>query len=110
VLFYEARTRRCRLWEADGPPVGVLPTILSADQAVDVYPGDVLLVMSDGFSETTDPAGDMFGIERLEQLLEQKAGQSAGEIQDCFFKAVAAFAQGAPPADDLTICVFKITS
>lgn len=109
VLFYEARMGRCHLWEADGPPVGVLPDVLSTDRVIDVRPGDVLTVMSDGFNETTDPTGEMFGIERLQRLLEKEAGRSAVEIRDCFIRAVAAFAQGAPPADDLTICVLKAT-
>ena len=110
VLFYEARTRRSHLWEADGPPIGVLPDVLSADKAIDLGPGDVVALMSDGFNEMTNPSGDMFGIERLERLLEMNAGQSAAEILDRFYRAVADFAQGVPPADDMTICVLKAVS
>ncbi len=109
VLYYDARAGRCHLWEADGPPVGVLPDILSTDQVVKPGPGDILVVMSDGFNEMANPAGEMFGIEPLMRLLEGHTGRSAAEIQDRFFEAVTAFAQGAPQADDLTIYVLKMT-
>ena len=109
VLYYDAHAGRCRLWEADGPPVGVLPEILSADQIVEPQPGDILVVMSDGFNEMANPDGEMFGIEPLMRLLEQHAGRSAAEIQATFFEVVTTFAQGAPQADDLTICVLKMT-
>jgi sigma-B regulation protein RsbU (phosphoserine phosphatase) len=107
VLLYRAQSGRCRLCEADGPPVGVLPDVLSMDQVVDLDRGDVLVVMSDGFNETANPAGEMFGIARLIKLVEEQAGQSAARIQECLFEAVRRFADGAPQADDLTICVLK---
>jgi len=108
VLFYDARSRRCRLWVADGPPVGVLPALLSADVSIELHPGDVLVVMSDGFNETPGPDGKLLGIDPLIQLLEENAGQSAAAIRDRFFEAVRAFARGAPQPDDRTICVFKV--
>jgi len=110
VLYYNAHAGRCHLWEADGPPVGVLPTILSANQITKPKGGDILVIMSDGFNEMTNPAGEMFGIQPLMRLLETHAGQSAAEIQNHFFEAVTAFAQGTPQADDLTICVLKVTA
>ncbi len=109
VLYYDARAGRCHLWEADGPPVGVLPDVLSADHVVEPHPGDILVVMSDGFNEMVNPSEEMFGIESLMRLLEEHAGRSAAQIQDRFFEAVTTFAQEAPQADDLTICILKVT-
>lgn len=107
VLYYEAAAGRARLLEADGPPVGVLPQVLSEIQTVVAEPGDILAVLSDGFSEMTGPDGEMFGIDPLMRLMEENADQSAAALQDCLLDAVSSFAQGMPQPDDLTICVLK---
>lgn len=109
VLHYSADAGRCRLLEADGPPAGVLPDVLSADSVIQMQQGDILVVMSDGFNEMENPTGEMFGVERLMRLLEQHTERSAAEIQDVLFEAVTAFAQGNPQADDMTICILKAT-
>ena len=109
VLHYDARIGQCRLWEADGPPLGVLPDVMSTDRALNLNPGDMLVVMSDGFNEAVNPAGDMLGIEPLMTFLESHAGENASEIQRQLFEMVSDFTQGAPQADDMTICVLRVT-
>jgi phosphoserine phosphatase RsbU/P len=54
------------------PPLGILPD-LSPDPAspIQLAPGGWLAVISDGLSEAFDPAGELFGIERLIETLQQ---------------------------------------
>jgi len=69
--------------------------------------GDVLLLFSDGVTEAVNPANEEFGEERLIDVLRRNRNRSADEIISSVTEAVAAFASGAPSADDLTLVVAK---
>ena len=84
-------------------PLGVLsPERFAAE--VDHFrtePGDTLLVATDGVLEAENPAGEMFGEERLRATLE-RVGQST-EALDTVISAVGAFTGNQRVQDDLTI-------
>ena len=96
-----------QLLEADGPTMGVLPISLSENQTIPFGPGDLLVVLTDGFNEACDAAGEFFGIERLERLVEETATRSAREIAQALFAEVGRFSAGRPQDDDQTILVVK---
>jgi len=108
VIFYRKATASSEFWEADGPPIGVLPQVTSRDYGVPLMPGDVLVIMSDGFNEATNGQGEMFGIQRLQEVLSVNATQSAERICAALFSAVETFAEGTPQADDQTVVVLKV--
>ncbi len=110
VLLYSAAQKRCKLCIADGPPLGVLPQILSFEQTVVLTPGDILVVLSDGFNEMMNPQGELFGIDRLIELVESNADTTATDLRMRLFKAVTSFAQETPQGDDLTLCILKATA
>lgn len=72
--------------------------------------GDILLVGTDGIWETRDPAGQMFGKDRLNGVLRDNAARSATEIVQAVTQALAEFRQGAAQIDDVTLLVVKATN
>ncbi|MFZ5918243.1 MAG: PP2C family protein-serine/threonine phosphatase [Chloroflexota bacterium] len=107
VIFFRRTRGACEFWEADGPPVGVLDVILSQDERVTLQEGDFLAVMSDGFNEAVNPAGEMWGNEALVATLTGHASESAQVLQQTLFAGAAAFSQNAPQADDQTVIILK---
>ncbi len=95
------------LLEADGAPVGVLPNSTCENQAIYFNPGDVLVAATDGFSEAGNNAGEMFGYERLLQLVTNVAHQPAQVIMDTLFQTIAQFSAGHAQDDDQTVVVIK---
>jgi sigma-B regulation protein RsbU (phosphoserine phosphatase) len=67
----------------------------------------VLVVATDGFSEARNPADEMFGYERLLDLVDQVADRSAYAIANVLFEAVDRFGVGRPQDDDQTLVVIK---
>ncbi len=77
---------------------GALPLGMIEDQEFSVMhfqlnPGDKLVLMSDGIAEATDERGQLFGFERVHQLL--RTATSAAQI--------AAAAQNYGQEDDITV-------
>lgn len=98
---------QAHLLEADGPPLGVLPTLLGENHCLTLNTDDVLLMGSDGLSEAENPTGERFGYERLLKATETLAGKTATEIAAGLFEQVTTFASGCEQLDDQTLIVLK---
>jgi sigma-B regulation protein RsbU (phosphoserine phosphatase) len=66
-------------------------------------PGDVLLVFTDGVTEAMDTGDQLYGDERLFDVLHSAAESSAQALVNAVSDSVAAFAAGAEQADDITM-------
>lgn len=76
---------------------------------VDLQPGDVFVLCSDGFSECRDRDGRMYGTERLSDALVALAGEPAQAIADGLLTATDEHAAGdASRHDDRTALVLKL--
>jgi len=103
----------CDVEGAAGLPAGMDPmltrTVPCTEQRVDLAPGDVLVVYSDGVAEAGAGTEDMFGEERLRAIVSERREEGAQAVQDAVCEAVDAFMNGAPPDDDLTLVVIAAT-
>ena len=89
------------------PPLGVLDDRY-AHRSLRLVPGDLVVLLSDGLIETADEDGEPFGFEQVEETL--RGGGSATVVRDRLLAAVAAHADGRPPADDRTLVVLRYLS
>jgi sigma-B regulation protein RsbU (phosphoserine phosphatase) len=96
-----------RLLRADGTAMGILPKSLSADQRLLLEPGDVLVVGTDGLSEAHNAHDEMFGYDRLLEVVESLATRPAQAIADGLYQTVNNFSAGQPQDDDQTLVVLK---
>jgi sigma-B regulation protein RsbU (phosphoserine phosphatase) len=112
-VIYRPRDGAARLLEADGTPIGVLPQSLCGYHALQAQAGDVLVAATDGLGEVHNASREMFGYERLLELVDRLHHASAQQIAASILEAVHAFSAQNNPIqtleDDQTIVVIKIT-
>jgi adenylate cyclase len=108
-LLRAGRAPLQRLEDGDGPPLCALQDFAYRSARVQLERGDTLLLITDGITEAQDARGALFGGERLQQVLavQQERRASAQELVQSLQRDVAAFVQGAPAADDLTILALR---
>ena len=94
---------------AGGLMLGALDDFPFEEGKVDVKPGAVFVVYSDGITEAWNTAEEMFGEERLLETLRRALGLSAREIIDRLFSTVRQHAGAAEQSDDMTVLVMKRT-
>lgn len=75
---------------------------------IDMLPGDLMLLMTDGILEATGPSGAQFGSARALEIVRENRSRSAAEIVQTLRADVAAFQQGTPQRDDITAVVMKV--
>jgi serine phosphatase RsbU (regulator of sigma subunit) len=97
-----------RLEQGGGPVLGVLPTATYKQAEIDIEPGDLLVVFSDGVSEAANAAGDEFGEEGIVEAVKRDWWDSASGVCDGILADVRAFLGKMPPHDDQTLMVIRL--
>jgi sigma-B regulation protein RsbU (phosphoserine phosphatase) len=97
------------LW-TPGIALGALKVDKIATKKVMLRPGDLLVMYTDGIIEAHDPDNELFGKDRLYELIQRKKSATSQQIADRIIEEVHLFSQGAPQHDDITLLVFRITS
>ncbi len=92
---------------AGGLPLGILPDYDYREGRTQLSAGDVLVIYSDGVTETQDPTGEEFGTTRLHEVVSQNLRLTASGIRDKIEASLSAFAQGTPAVDDITLVIVK---
>lgn len=70
-------------------------------------PGQIILIGTDGLWEAHDRQGDMFGPDRVRQVVRDNASSGAGDILRALLAAVHGFVGANPQDDDITLVVIK---
>jgi serine phosphatase RsbU (regulator of sigma subunit) len=108
ILWYQYGTDKFESLEAQGIPLGMIAGIsYEKAQVRQMAPGDMMVLVTDGFYEWENPRGEEFGVGRLETTIRQARDCSAIEVIAKLRAAVESFCQGTEQKDDLTAVVLK---
>lgn len=92
--------------ERGGSVLGLFPDCTYEQETIQIEPGDLLLIYSDGVTESIDPAGDEWCEEGLIDAVKLRR-KGAEAIVDDVFRKLQAFANGTPQPDDITLLIFE---
>ncbi len=65
------------------------------------------MVYSDGLTDAENPEGEMFGEDRLREIIQRRAPSGSCAVEQSFLKAIEDFTQGVPQTDDITFVVVE---
>lgn len=107
-VLHVTADRRTLLLPATTVPLGVLPVPTSREEHLQLEEGELLIIGTDGLIEQRDPSGELFGLTRLQAVVEHfPLDLTAAEAADALVRAVAAWADGVPADDDLSVIVLR---
>jgi sigma-B regulation protein RsbU (phosphoserine phosphatase) len=93
---------------AEGFPLGMFPDVAYDDLTVATQPGDAVVFVSDGILDAENAQGEMYGEDRLGQILCGHHERSAAEIAEAILSDVSRFQDGYDRFDDETIIVLRV--
>lgn len=97
--------------EPGGPPIGILPELLAGEERLHLQPGDVVVLFTDGYPDSTDPDGKAFGEGAVIDVLRSTGELSAMEIIARLNAATEVFHQTSDDyVDDRTMVVIRCLS
>ena len=108
IFVYSSESQSFRLMDAQALPLGILPDLWDAVPVkLNMKPGDIVLLATDGLYEWENSAGEQFGTERLAGAVRQFSDREPEVIIAELYDSVLNFAQGTPQQDDLTAVLIK---
>jgi phosphoserine phosphatase RsbU/P len=95
---------------AGGPPIGLIDDATFRSRRIELAPGDLVCLYSDGITEACSPTDEEYDVERLEALLASERERPLPDIVASIDQAVTRFAAGRPQADDQTVVLLRRSS
>ncbi|WP_437477128.1 SpoIIE family protein phosphatase [Sorangium sp. So ce1014] len=110
IIVCSARTRRCVCIPSTGVWIGVLPVIdaVTRDAEFVLEDGDVLVLYSDGVTESRNAHREQFGLERLCAAIEAVQTAPVEAIRDRILRDVEGWCSS--PDDDITVVVARYSA
>jgi sigma-B regulation protein RsbU (phosphoserine phosphatase) len=93
--------------------LGMLGEQIYQQDTVELAPGEIIVLYTDGITEAVGPAADeddyeaMFGEEALFEVMRRNRHLPAGGIKDAILDAVATHTSGVAQSDDITLVVIR---
>ncbi len=107
IIVWRSRTKRCETIPTPGFWVGAIPSIrrMTTDSELTLEKDDVMVLYTDGVTETRNARHEQFTLERLIRYVEDASTLPASAIRDSINEAVRAW--GAGIDDDITLLVIR---
>jgi phosphoserine phosphatase RsbU/P len=111
AIIYDAATNSFNELRGSGIALGVEETLVFHEyEYLDWDDGQIIVIGTDGIWEAEDDQAEMFGKERLRELMRIHRDSSAREILQTITDALTEFRRTAPQQDDITLVVVKTES
>ena len=109
-VWIHGKNRGLKSLVRTGAALGIIEGLSMEDRSVTLAPGDFLLLYTDGLTEAFSPEDEIYGDERLEQVLkETDPASNARGVLDVLEDSVRKFMGTLPPSDDLTMLGLRRT-
>ncbi len=87
--------------------LGMMPGSTYSEQQVELQPGELLVIYSDGVTEALNEGGEFYGDDRLRAVFAGLGGLTASEAGTRLLASVDAFIGPTRPYDDLSLIVLR---
>ena len=93
--------------ETTGTVIGMFPDMVYEFKYINLAPGTLLAIYTDGVTEALNKADEQFGDKQLLEVLQQSSARSPEDIWEHVMSKVGAWQSDLPQYDDITLIVAK---
>jgi serine phosphatase RsbU (regulator of sigma subunit) len=108
VLIFRDKTKQVEEIAIKALPLGSIANFAYQEQQFDLFIGDCVVMMSDGFPEMFNEENEILGFDKAAEILPDAAHGSAQEIINRLVKTAEQWAGTRPQDDDVTFVVLKM--
>jgi serine phosphatase RsbU (regulator of sigma subunit)/pSer/pThr/pTyr-binding forkhead associated (FHA) protein len=107
AFLFRAATGEVEQLPSGGMPMGMFPFASYETAPLELKPGDILVVYSDGLSEAENDKQEDFGEDRLLNLIRGEAPKGVEAMEKTLLTELDRFTQGAMQNDDITFLLVE---
>lgn len=105
AYIYRAATGSIDEWPSTSLVLGAFDFVTFEAMPVELGPGDLAFVYSDGLTEAENVNGEMFGDDRVKEIIQREGSFGAARVHETVIASIAAFTKGRDQTDDITIVI-----
>ncbi len=95
--------------ESSGPPLGLFSNVrFSRNPSITLMPGQLLVLLTDGITESTSPGGVEWGAQGALHYLVTHSHQTAGQLAEGLYREALRFTHNEAQKDDITSVIVKV--
>jgi sigma-B regulation protein RsbU (phosphoserine phosphatase) len=106
-LLHRANDDQVEMLTRTGLVLGVTADASFEQRALQLNPGDLILLYTDGVTDASNTLGREFGMQRLERILLDRRGASATEIIAALERTIDAFIGSGSQSDDIAMLIVR---
>lgn len=107
AYLFRAATGEIEELASNGPILGFFDSVSFDDSHFQLSAGDILFIYSDGLTDAANADDEMFGEERLTDLIRQQGLNGGLALKAAILEAIDAFTLGTPQTDDITFLIVE---
>ncbi|MCI0612628.1 PP2C family protein-serine/threonine phosphatase, partial [bacterium] len=112
MIHYCAETDKVDVVNSRGIGLGVARNGMFESTLEEVqrrlHSGDILVFYTDGLTEAMNESNQLYGLDRLSEIIMKNKVRSTGQIKDAIFRDLEFFLNKKLPQDDVTLVLLKI--
>ena len=106
-LHWDHKNKALRPFGRPGLPLAIDPKAEYVERAVDLQPGDLVILYTDGVTDASNGRSELFGLEGLQAVVADHAGASAADLRERLRRAMSDFIGAAAAYDDVTFLIAR---
>jgi len=108
LMLFRADSSQVEQFDATGLPMGIMAdSPITLADPIELGPGDIFIMLTDGFSEWARSDGEQYGEERIIEAVRSNHRQSSSDLIQAIYHDVLRFSEKSPQKDDLTAVLIK---
>jgi len=107
AYLYRRSTGKIQQLHSNNCALGILDLPCWQSTPLELGEGDILVVYSDGLTDAENPRDEMFGEERLLEIIRRDARAGSEAVERGILQAIGDFTEGVPQTDDITFLVVE---
>jgi len=108
ILYYQNKLKNVIEIESSGPPLGGFPNYNYGVSNYELNPGDIIVMMSDGFAERRNPDKEMIGWQKGREILSECKNLPPDQVINAFNSYNKDWGKDSPQEDDITFVVIRV--
>ena len=106
-LLWDHKQRAWRPFGRPGLPLAIDAAAEYVEGTAEIRPGDLLVLYTDGLTDATNARSELFGLERVKNVISAHADAPPEEMLGHIRRALAEFSGPTAPYDDVTLLIAR---
>ncbi len=107
VYLFRAATGKIEALVSDAYMLGMFDFATYRQRRFGMERGDIMMIYSDGLTKAENPRGELFGDDRLIEIIRREASAGSQVMKRRLTNAIEEFTEGRPQADDVTFVMVE---